>query len=128
MAAGAQDLAADWLRAVAGMVTSLLSSSRYFACLHYLLHIYRSSSSPIMSLSPAGTIVQDSNSQTTLIPHNQQPLVTRTYPSEGELDNLIQKAAAAQEKWARVPLQQRIAIGHAFMVCPPLARALVSPR
>ena len=30
--------------------------------------------------------------------------------------NSFQKAAAAQEKWARVPLQQRIAIGRAFMV------------
>lgn len=55
-------------------------------------------------------------SQTTLTPHNQQPLVTKTYPSEGELEQIIQKAAAAQEKWARVPLQQRIAIGRAFMV------------
>ncbi|KAH9939716.1 succinate semialdehyde dehydrogenase [Epithele typhae] len=71
-----------------------------------------------MSLNAAGTVAQDGpepTSQTTLTPHNQQPLVTKTYPSEGELDQLIVKSAAAQEKWARVPLQQRIAIGRAFM-------------
>lgn len=72
-----------------------------------------------MSLNPAGTIVQsdtDSTSQTTLIPHNQQPLVIRTYPSLNQLDKYIQNAAIAQEKWARVSLQQRIAIGRKFMV------------
>ena len=72
-----------------------------------------------MSLNPAGTVIQDGvepTSQTTLIPHNQQPLVTKTYPNEVDLDKLIQNAAAAQEKWARVPLKQRIEIGRRFMV------------
>ncbi len=72
-----------------------------------------------MSLNPAGTIIQsdsDPASQTTLIPHNQQPLVIRNYPSLAQLDKSIQNAAVAQEKWARVPLKQRIAIGRKFMV------------
>ncbi|KAI0819709.1 NAD-aldehyde dehydrogenase [Trametes gibbosa] len=56
----------------------------------------------------------DLSSQTTLIPHNQQPLVIRTYPSTSQLEKAIQNAAAAQEKWARVPLSQRIAIGRSF--------------
>ncbi|KAI0740436.1 succinate semialdehyde dehydrogenase [Earliella scabrosa] len=71
-----------------------------------------------MSLNPSGTIMQtdvDPMSQTTLIPHNQQPLVIRTYPSETQLSKSIERAAAAQEKWARVPLQQRIAVGRQFM-------------
>ena len=73
-----------------------------------------------MSLNPAGTILQpetDPLSQTTLIPHNQQPLVIRSYPSVHQLDKCVQNAAVAQEKWARVPLKQRIAIGRKFMVC-----------
>ncbi|TFK86010.1 succinate semialdehyde dehydrogenase [Polyporus arcularius HHB13444] len=71
-----------------------------------------------MSLNPAGTILQldtDPTSQTTLIPHNQQPLVIRSYPSETQLERSIQYAAAAQEKWARVPLKQRVEIGRRFM-------------
>ncbi|KAI1787501.1 succinate semialdehyde dehydrogenase [Ganoderma leucocontextum] len=71
-----------------------------------------------MSLNPARTIIQsdtDLASQTTLIPHNQQPLVIRTYPSLAQLDKCIQNAAVAQEKWGRVPLKQRIAIGRKFM-------------
>ena len=58
----------------------------------------------------------DPMSQTTLIPHNQQPLVIRTYPSDAQLEKSIQQAAAAQEKWARVPLKNRIAIGLKFKV------------
>ncbi|CDO75922.1 hypothetical protein BN946_scf184873.g11 [Trametes cinnabarina] len=57
----------------------------------------------------------DPSSQTTIIPHNQQPLVIRTYPSDSQLEKSIQYAAAAQEKWAGVPLSQRIAIGRRFM-------------
>ncbi|RPD58255.1 succinate semialdehyde dehydrogenase [Lentinus tigrinus ALCF2SS1-6] len=72
-----------------------------------------------MSLNPAGTTQHyaygDATSQTTLIPHNQQPLVIRAYPSETQLGHSIQYAAAAQEKWARVPLKQRIEIGRRFM-------------
>ncbi len=75
-----------------------------------------------MSLKPAGTISQlegDAQSQTTLVPHNQQPLVVRTYPLETQLNKTIERAAAAQEKWERTPLKQRIAIGHSFIVRKP---------
>ncbi|KAI9058918.1 NAD-aldehyde dehydrogenase [Trametes sanguinea] len=70
------------------------------------------------ALNPSGTYISpdaDPSSQTTIIPHNQQPLVIRTYPSESQLEKSIQYAAVAQEKWARVPLSQRIAIGRRFM-------------
>ncbi|KAA1468265.1 succinate semialdehyde dehydrogenase [Dentipellis sp. KUC8613] len=53
-------------------------------------------------------------SQTTIIPHSQKPLVTRTYPTESQLDDVIQSAAKAQKAWARVPLKDRIAIGTKF--------------
>ncbi|CAA7268496.1 unnamed protein product [Cyclocybe aegerita] len=52
--------------------------------------------------------------QTTIIPHNQEPYVTRTYPTEAELDTVIAKAAVAQKSWSAVPLDQRIAIGRRF--------------
>ncbi len=55
--------------------------------------------------------------QTTITPHNQQPLVTRTYPSESQLDDIIKRAAVAQTAWARVPLKDRLAIGTKFLVC-----------
>ncbi|PCH34727.1 NAD-aldehyde dehydrogenase [Wolfiporia cocos MD-104 SS10] len=54
-------------------------------------------------------------SQTTIIPHSQQPLVTRTYPSAPELDALVARASAAQKAWRAVPLEERIAIGRRFM-------------
>ena len=53
--------------------------------------------------------------QTTISPHNQQPYVTRQYPSAAELDAQLDKAAAAQKAWARVPLKERIAIGYKFI-------------
>ncbi|KAH9946564.1 Aldehyde/histidinol dehydrogenase [Amylocystis lapponica] len=53
--------------------------------------------------------------QTTISPHNLQPLVTRTYPSESELDAKIERAAAAQKQWSRVPLKDRVAIGRKFL-------------
>ncbi|VDB99752.1 unnamed protein product [Peniophora sp. CBMAI 1063] len=53
--------------------------------------------------------------QTTISPHNQQAYVTRQYPSSAELDAQLDKAAAAQKAWARVPLKERIAIGHKFI-------------
>lgn len=71
------------------------------------------------ALNPSGTQINpdaDPSSQTTIIPHNQQPLVIRSYPSESQLNKSIQHAAAAQEKWARLPLSQRIAIGRGFVV------------
>ncbi|KAI0067784.1 succinate semialdehyde dehydrogenase [Artomyces pyxidatus] len=54
-------------------------------------------------------------SQTTIIPHNQKPLVTRTYPSEAELDSVIKRSSVAQKTWSRVPLKERIALGHKFI-------------
>lgn len=54
--------------------------------------------------------------QTTISPHNQQPCVTRTYPSESELDAKISRAVEAQKTWKLVPLEERIAIGRKFMV------------
>ncbi|KAI0764146.1 NAD-aldehyde dehydrogenase [Trametes elegans] len=74
-------------------------------------------SQPDRALNPSGTqIATDTElpSQTTLIPHSQQPLVIRTYPSTSQLDKSIQYAASAQEKWERVPLSRRIEIGRRF--------------
>jgi acyl-CoA reductase-like NAD-dependent aldehyde dehydrogenase len=66
-------------------------------------------------MSSAQTTVTDT-SQTTITPHNQQPFVTRTYPSQLELDTAIRRASLAQNAWARVPLKDRIAIGTKFVV------------
>ncbi|KAH9917772.1 Aldehyde/histidinol dehydrogenase [Fomitopsis serialis] len=54
-------------------------------------------------------------SQTTISPHTQQPLVTRTYPSQSALNNVIERSEVAQKQWARVPLKERIAIATKFM-------------
>ncbi|KIJ25567.1 hypothetical protein M422DRAFT_38634 [Sphaerobolus stellatus SS14] len=54
-------------------------------------------------------------SQTTIIPHSQKPLVTRTYPSSAKLKGSIGKAKDAQQSWKKVPLSERIAIGRKFM-------------
>jgi hypothetical protein len=48
--------------------------------------------------------------QTTITPHNQQPFVTRSYPSEPELNVIIESSAAAQKAWRMVSLQERIQI------------------
>jgi hypothetical protein len=55
-------------------------------------------------------------SQTTITPHNQKPFLTRTYPSNPELDVLVQKSANAQKAWGRVPVQDRVAVGRKFLV------------
>lgn len=60
--------------------------------------------------------MDQAKSQTTVIPHSQKPLVTRKYPSEPELDELISKSAKAQAKWSQVALKERIEIGKKFMV------------
>jgi hypothetical protein len=60
--------------------------------------------------------MSDSKDQTTIIPHSQQPLVTRTYPSAEELGRVILSSADAQKKWAKVPLSDRIAIANKFVV------------
>lgn len=55
--------------------------------------------------------------QTTISPHNQQPLVTRDYPtSNTEIDAVIVAAARQQKEWAAKPLSERIAIGERFIV------------
>lgn len=58
----------------------------------------------------------DNYKQTTISPHNQQPLVARTYPSVNELDDIVKAASEAQKKWSKVPLKDRISIGRKFMV------------
>lgn len=56
-----------------------------------------------------------SQTQTTIIPHTQEPYVTRTYPSPDELSAAIEGSAKAQKGWAKVPLTERIGIGRRFM-------------
>ena len=58
----------------------------------------------------------NTQSQTTISPHNQAPLCTRIYPSEAELEEKLQNAARAQEAWKQIDLKERIAIGYKFMV------------
>ncbi|KAJ8073530.1 hypothetical protein PM082_011806 [Marasmius tenuissimus] len=53
--------------------------------------------------------------QTTITPHNQEPYVSRTYPTEAELDGYLKKAQVAQASWSKVPLKDRVAIGRKFM-------------
>ena len=57
-----------------------------------------------------------SSIQTTITPHNQKPFVTRTFPSENELDNLIANAVIAQKAWSAVSVEDRVTIGKKFMV------------
>ena len=64
---------------------------------------------PVISMS-------DLKDQTTVIPHTQQPLVTRTYPTVEELKEVILSSAGAQKQWAKVPLLGRIAIVNKFVV------------
>ena len=54
--------------------------------------------------------------QTTITPHSQAPLVTRTYPTEEELDAAIRRAGEAQRAWARVPVEERVQVGRRFIV------------
>ena len=74
-----------------------------------------------VSLTQTFTSVEMSRAtqQTTISPHSQEPYVTRVYPSEGELDKLIDGAVAAQKAWSTVGVENRIAIGRKFMVCSP---------
>ncbi|KAF9444638.1 succinate semialdehyde dehydrogenase [Macrolepiota fuliginosa MF-IS2] len=53
--------------------------------------------------------------QTTISPHNQQPLVSRTYPGQTDLDDTIKKAYVAQKSWRERPLKERVVIGRRFM-------------
>ena len=61
--------------------------------------------------------MSDPKGQTTIIPHNQQPLVTRTYPSVQELEKVILSSADGQKHWVKVPLEDRITIANKFVVC-----------
>jgi acyl-CoA reductase-like NAD-dependent aldehyde dehydrogenase len=54
--------------------------------------------------------------QTTITPHNQQPYVSRTYPSEKEIEDAIADAVTAQKDWRKVPLKERVEIGRKFVV------------
>jgi acyl-CoA reductase-like NAD-dependent aldehyde dehydrogenase len=56
-----------------------------------------------------------SKSQTTIIPHSQQELVTRIYPSTDQVDAAIKAAAAAQKQWKELTLQNRMAICSKFL-------------
>ncbi|PVG01247.1 ALDH-like protein [Serendipita vermifera] len=56
-----------------------------------------------------------SKAQTTIIPHSQQELVTRIYPSTDEVDATVKAAAEAQRKWRDVSLQDRMAICSKFL-------------
>ncbi|KAF8220058.1 ALDH-like protein, partial [Tricholoma matsutake] len=53
--------------------------------------------------------------QTTIIPHTQKPLVSRTYPSQSELEFAIQNASKAQKIWRNVPLKDRVDISCKFI-------------
>lgn len=54
--------------------------------------------------------------QTTISPHTQKPLVSRSYPSHSDLDLAIQNAYNAQKVWRKVPLERRVDIGRKFIV------------
>jgi len=54
-------------------------------------------------------------SQTTIIPHSQEPFITRQYPSEDKLDAIIAAAAEAQSSWSKTALAERIAICNRFL-------------
>ena len=54
--------------------------------------------------------------QITIAPHTLAPVVTRTYPSDAELDALVDGMYEAQKKWAAVSLEERIQIGWKFVV------------
>lgn len=59
-------------------------------------------------------------SQTTLSPHTQAPLVTRQWPSEEELDAIVQTSANAQKQWQKVSLDERLKIADKFVVSTSL--------
>ncbi|KAI0338180.1 succinate semialdehyde dehydrogenase [Trametopsis cervina] len=53
--------------------------------------------------------------QTTISPHNQQPIVSREYPKVEGVDAAVAEAARAQKAWAKVSLGERIEIGRRFI-------------
>ena len=62
--------------------------------------------------------------QTTISPHNQKPFVTRSYPSETDLDGIIERSTIAQKSWSRVPIRERIDIGWKFIVSSQVGHRL----
>ncbi|KAH7923587.1 ALDH-like protein [Leucogyrophana mollusca] len=60
-------------------------------------------------------LLSDPRSQATISPHNQRLLVSRKYPTEGDLDQVIQRSVQAQKDWRRFPLQDRIAISEKLL-------------
>ncbi|KIJ67250.1 hypothetical protein HYDPIDRAFT_107992 [Hydnomerulius pinastri MD-312] len=56
-------------------------------------------------------------SQTTISPHSQKPydITTRIYPSEANLDQIIQNAALAQAAWKKKTVKERIDVGNKFV-------------
>ena len=67
-------------------------------------------------ISYLSSLLNMSNVQTTITPHNQNPFITRIYPSEDELDKLIANAVIAQKAWSAVSVEDRITVGKKFMV------------
>jgi len=55
------------------------------------------------------------NVATTIIPHSQQPLVNRDYPSESKLDAIITRTSQAQKHGVEFA-EGTVAIGVRFMV------------
>ncbi|KAF7761486.1 hypothetical protein Agabi119p4_9478 [Agaricus bisporus var. burnettii] len=53
--------------------------------------------------------------QVTVTPHTQQPLVSRTYPVQEDLDAAVLKAHTAQKSWSSISVKDRVAIGRRFM-------------
>ncbi|KAN0061268.1 hypothetical protein ACQY0O_006114 [Thecaphora frezii] len=56
-----------------------------------------------------------SQTQTTLAPLDQRPIVVRQTLSADQLDAVLQTAVEAQKSWAATPLEQRIAIFNKWM-------------
>jgi hypothetical protein len=65
---------------------------------------------PEANPNPASSIM----SQTTIAPHDQSPYVTRKL--ETDLEGIVEKAYNSQRSWRKVQIEERIAIGHRFVV------------
>jgi len=64
--------------------------------------------------------------QVPLSPHTQEPYAPgiRAYPSLATLEEQIANAKAAQKEWSALGLDQRIAIGWDFIVCPSIVSSV----
>ncbi|KAF7323844.1 Succinate semialdehyde dehydrogenase [Mycena kentingensis (nom. inval.)] len=65
--------------------------------------------------------------QTTISPHDGSTVTERQYPDSATVDDIIERAAAAQKQWAKVPLSDRIAIAQKFIDEWPTDGALKVP-